>query len=146
MNSLSTQRARIGLATRGTGSIPGRLAAGILAMVLGACATVSAPRTPEAMVKERAQARWDALVKNEFNTAYGYLSPGSRSIISAPDYAGTLRRGFWKSATVEKVECGSAQSCEVTATIEYEFSGMRTKTPLRETWIRDGSEWWYVQK
>ena len=98
------------------------------------------------MVKERAQARWDALVKGDLNAAYGYLSPGSRSIISASDYAGTIRRGFWKAAKVEKVECGSAQSCEVFATIEYEFSGMRTKTLLRETWIRDGSEWWYLQK
>ena len=145
MNSLSTQRAQSGLATLGTRHIPGCLAAGILALVLGGCATV-APRTPEAMVKERAQARWDAMVKSDFNTAYGYLSPGSRSVITASDYASSLRRGFWKAATVEKVECGSAQSCDVSATIEYEFSGMRTKTPLRETWIRDGSEWWYVQK
>jgi hypothetical protein len=105
-----------------------------------------APKTPEATIKERAQARWDALVQGDFNKAYGYLSPGSRSVMSASEYAGTLRRGFWKSATVEKVECGSAQSCDVAATIEYEFMGRQTKTPLRETWIRDGSEWWYLQK
>jgi hypothetical protein len=97
-------------------------------------------------VKERAQARWDAIVKGDFNAAYGYLSPGSRSVVSAQDYATSLRRGFWKSATVEKVECGSAQSCESSATIEYEIMGRRTKTPLREYWIRDGSEWWYLQK
>jgi hypothetical protein len=104
------------------------------------------PRTPEATVKERAQARWDALVKGDFNAAYGYMSPGSRSVTSAADYASTLRRGFWKSAVVEKVQCGSAQSCDAAVTIEYEFMGVRTKTPLRETWIRDGSEWWYLQK
>ena len=134
MNSLSTQQ-----------RILRPLAAGILAVVLGGCAGV-APKSPEAAVKERAQARWDALVKNDFTAAYGYLSPGSRSVVTASDYAASLRAGFWKSATVEKVECGSPQSCEVGATIEYEFSGRRTKTPLRETWIRDGSEWWYLQK
>jgi hypothetical protein len=117
---------------------------GVLAIVLCGCAAV-APRS-ETVVKERAQARWDALVKGDFNAAYGYMSPGSRSVTSATDYASGLRRGFWKSAVVEKVECGSAQSCDVSATIEYEFMGMRTKTPLRETWIRDGSEWWYLQK
>jgi hypothetical protein len=121
-----------------------RLVAGVLAIVLCACAAV-APRS-ETVVKERAQARWDALVKGDFNAAYGYLSPGSRSVTTATDYSAGLRKGFWKSAAIDKVECGSAQSCEVFATIEYEFSGMRTKTPLRETWIRDGSEWWYLQK
>jgi hypothetical protein len=128
----------------GANRILGRLAAGILAIVLCGCAGL-APR-PEATVKERAQARWDALVKGDFNAAYGYLSPGSRSVTSATDYASGLRRGFWKSAVVDKVECGSALSCDVSATIEYEYMGMRTKTPLRENWIRDGSEWWYLQK
>ena len=145
LNSLSTQRAGNGLASLGVNRIPARLAAGILVIGLWSCAAV-APRPAEAIVKERAQARWDALVKSDFSAAYGYLSPGSRSVISAPDYAASLRAGFWKSAVVDKVECGSAQSCDVGATIEYEFMGRRTKTPLRETWIRDGSEWWYVQK
>jgi hypothetical protein len=86
------------------------------------------------------------LVKGDLNAAYGYLSPGSRSVLTATDYAAGIRRGFWKAATVEKVECRSAQSCDVSATIEYEFMGKRTKTPLLETWIRDGSEWWYLQK
>ena len=145
MNRLLTQRAVFALATHGANRIPGRLAAGILAIALCACAGV-APRSADVIVKERAQARWDALVREDFNTAYGYLSPGSRSVTSATDYAASLRRGFWKSAVVEKVECGSAQSCDVNATIEYEFMGRRTKSPLRETWIRDGSEWWYLQK
>jgi len=145
LNSLSTQRAEIGLATPGANRIPTRLAAGILAVVLCGCAGV-APRSAETIVKERAQARWDALVRSDFNAAYGYLSPGSRAITSVTDYAASLKRGFWKSAVVDKVECGSAQSCEVSATIEYEFRGARTKTPLRESWIRDGSDWWYLQK
>ena len=144
MNRLSTHRAHGGLGSHGAKSIPARLATVVLAIVLSGCASI-APR-PEAVVKERAQARWDALVKSDFNAAYGYLSPGSRSVTTATDYAAGLRRGFWKSAAIDKVECGTEQSCDVSATIEYEFNGIRTKTPLRETWIRDGSEWWYLQK
>ncbi len=144
MNSLSTQLAPFGRVNGITGG-PGRLAAVVFAAVLVGCAGV-APRSDEAVVKQRAQARWDALVKGDFNAAYGYFSPGSRSVMSAMDYALSLRRGFWKSAVIEKVECGSAQSCEVSATIEYELKGLRTKTPLRESWIRDGSEWWYLRK
>jgi hypothetical protein len=145
LNSLSTKRARSRLGSQGTRRISGHLAVGVLALLLGSCATVT-PRAPEATVKERAQARWDALVQGDFNKAYEYLSPGSRSVVTATDYTGNLRRGFWKAARVEKVECGSAQSCDVEATIEYELKGRRTKTPLRETWVKDGSEWWYLQK
>lgn len=145
MNSLSTQQALFGRTLQGVNGVPGRLAAGVLAVVLVSCAGV-APRSDDAVVKQRAQARWDALVKGDFNAAYGYFSPGSRSVMSATDYASSLRRGFWKSAVVDKVECGSAQSCDVSATIEYEYMGLRTKTPLRESWIRDGSEWWYLQR
>ena len=37
-------------------------------------------------------------------------------------------------------------ACETQLAIEYEFQGKRIKTPLRETWIREGTDWWYVQK
>jgi hypothetical protein len=122
-------------------------AAGVLAVALvglTACAALDR-RPPEAIVKERSQARWDALVKSDVKAAYGYLSPGSRTITTPEAYEGGIRKGFWKSATVDKVECAQ-QKCDVDATIEYEFQGRRTKTPLRETWIQEGSNWWYVQK
>lgn len=145
MNRLSTQWAVKAPASNGANGMMRRLSVVALAAVLGGCAAV-APSTSEEAIKRRAQARWDAMVKNDFNAAYGYLSPGSRSIITAPEYVASLRPGFWKSAVVERVECGSPQSCDVAATIEYEHLGRRTKTPLRETWIREGQEWWYLRK
>ena len=145
MNSLSTQRVVKPLELRGVKGMMGRISVGLVAALVCSCAVV-APRSPEETVKGKAQARWDALVKGDFNAAYGHMSPGSRSIITAPEYAASLRAGFWKSAVVDKVECGSAQSCDVSATIEYEYLGRRTKTPLRETWIREGQDWWYLRK
>jgi hypothetical protein len=109
------------------------------------CAAMK-PATPEEVVRQRAQARWDALVKWDIKTAYGFLSPGSRATTTPEAYAASLREGFWKSATVTKVECASADSCDADAIIEYDFQGRRTKTPLRETWIREGSEWWYLRR
>lgn len=103
-------------------------------------------RDDDVMVKERAQARWDALVKGEMRTAYQYLSPSSRATMTADAYAGSVRQGFWKSAKVDSVKCATNDNCEAQVTIEYEYQGRRTKTPLRETWIREGSEWWYLQR
>ncbi len=117
----------------------------VVAVFLGgisACATVGGG-SPGDAVRERAQARWDDLVRGDYQAAYRFLSPGSRQVRSEKDYVNSLRPGFWKSAKVDKVECEAAR-CEVEAMIEYEFQGRRTKTPLRETWIHEGSDWWYV--
>jgi len=121
------------------------LVVSLCASVVAGCAILDS-RSPEQVVQERAQQRWDELVKGDLRKAYGYLSPGSRSVMSPEAYEGSIKRGFWKSAKVDKVECATPQSCDAAVTIEYEFQGRRTKTPLRETWIKEGSEWWYLQK
>lgn len=145
MNSLSTQWALKRPVLLSVKCGLSRVIVAVVAVAMLGCAGM-APRSAETIVKEKAQARWDALVRGDINAAYGYMSPGSRSVITATDYAASVRSGFWKSAVVEKVECGSAQSCDVAATIEYEYQGRRTKTPLQEAWIREGSEWWYLRK
>ena len=142
MNSLSTQHdgKRVWFA------VPISKAILMSALVgIAACASID-QRGPEEGVVKRAQERWDALVKGDLKTAYGYLSPGSRSVMDLANYESTVRRGFWKSAKVDKAVCAVQQSCEVYVTIEYEFRGGLTKTPLRETWIQEGPDWWLVQK
>jgi hypothetical protein len=147
LNSLSTHKGVKPVWISGVSRIAGVVLSVLVAAAVGlaGCAAVK-PRSAEEIVKERAQARWDALVKGDTGAAYGYMSPASRSITSPEAYARSLRAGFWKSAVVDKIECRSAQSCDALATIEYEHSGRRTKTPLRETWIFEGSEWWYLHK
>ena len=145
MNSLSTHYGSRAASSLGlVRNLAGFFMVVTLSGILG-CAAVK-PAAPEEVVKERAQARWDALVKGDTKTAYGFLSPGSRAALTPEGYAASMRAGFWKSATVTKAECATAESCEAHATIEYEFQGRLTKTPLRETWIREGSEWWYLQR
>jgi len=123
--------------------------AGVVAMVsvvLAGCATVAQGPAPEAVVKDRAQARWNALVQGDVKTAYEYYGPGTRQTLSLADYAAGIKIGFWKSVAVDKVECASADRCEVWTTIEYEHHGMRVKSPSRETWIKEGSDWWLVRR
>jgi hypothetical protein len=121
------------------------LVATFLLSALAACGTLDL-RDDEVVVKERAQARWDALVKGDFRAAYDYLSPGSRGVLTPEAYAGSLRTGFWRTAKVDSVTCATKDNCEAHVTIEYEYQGRRTKTPLTETWIREGSQWWYLQR
>ena len=121
------------------------LVAALLLSASAGCATLDL-RDDDVVVKQRAQARWDALVKGDTKAAYEYLSPGSRAALGLDAYAGSLRMGFWKSAKVDSVTCATKDNCEAHVTIEYEFQGRRTKTPLTETWIREDSQWWYLQR
>ncbi len=99
----------------------------VVVVAVAACAALDR-RTPSEVVKERAQARWDALMKDDIPAAYKYLSPGSRSVTSLEQYTASIRRGFWKSVVVHEAAC-ETDSCEVQANIEYEFQGRRIKTP-----------------
>jgi len=124
----------------------GRLLSAFVLLVAVAGCVAMKPRTAEEVVKERSQARWDALVKGDVKRAYTFLSPGSRAVLTSESYATSIRVGFWKSAQVERVVCEKQETCEAHVTIEYQFRAQRIKTPLRETWIREGTDWWYVQR
>ncbi|HET7728896.1 MAG TPA: hypothetical protein VFK48_02575 [Usitatibacter sp.] len=121
------------------------LAALVFLVAVAGCAVLN-PRTADEEVKARAQQRWDALVKGDLKAAYALMSPGSRAATTYESYVTSIRVGFWKSARVERVVCESKEACEAHVTIEYEFRSQRIKTPLRETWIREGTDWWYVKR
>lgn len=118
----------------------------VVLSLLAGCASVSQGGAPEAVVQNRAQTRWNALVQGDLEKAYGFYGPGTRSTLSFADFKAGLRQGFWKSVTVDKVVCPAPDRCDVSTTIEYEHRGMRIKTPSRETWIREGSDWWLVRR
>ena len=142
MNRLSTQRPVTAGVLNVFRVLLRRVALMGMVVAVAACATLDR-RPASEVVKERAQARWDALVKGDISAAYKYASPGSRSVTSLEQYTASIRRGFWKSVVVHDAVC-ETDSCEVDATIEYEFQGRRIKTPYKEKWIREGSSWWYV--
>jgi hypothetical protein len=118
---------------------------GIAGMVLIAagCAMIDSRPAPE-VVKERAQARADAIVGVDLKAAYGFFTPTARKDLTYQAFATSTVPGFWKMATVDKVECTREDLCYASLTVEYEHKGMHVKTPLRESWIREGNEWWYA--
>lgn len=114
-------------------------------MVATACATLDSRPAP-VVVKERAQARWNALVGGDSKAAYAYLTPTTRATLKYEDYAANVKTGFWKAVTVDSVDCKKEDVCNASVTIEYEHKGGRVKTPLQETWIQEGRNWWYAVK
>ena len=129
-----------------------RVAALLLASLLFAsCSTIS---TSESEVPSRAQARWDALLKGDYEVAYEYLSPGYRSSVSRVDYEvdWRSRRVNYESAQYKSHECDE-DACTVKIFIGFNVpqpvAGVpefRSTRMLEETWIQSDGEWWYLPK
>ena len=117
-----------------------------VALLAGCAAMAPDNRPPEEVVKARAQARWDALLKEDYATAYSYLGPGSRAVNSMEAYKAAVPKNFYKAAQVHSVVCETPESCMVDVRVDYLFRGSRIKTPLAETWIKQEGNWWFVLK
>lgn len=111
-------------------------------------ATASAvPTTVEAkqaLVRQRATARWDLLIKGDFDAAYQYMSPGSRQTTSVESYKLNIRHNAFRAIDMESVTC-DGDACTVKLKLTYDHPRMKgIVTPVVESWIVDGSQAWYV--
>lgn len=122
----------------------------VLGAALAGCAI--APKKPEDAVRERAQARWDALLKGDLQRAYGYISPGGRAVVPYETYRGRIGAAVtWQSAQVTSVTCETLEKCSVRVNLTY-LPAMRRSAigtierSLDETWVLDAGQWWFVYR
>lgn len=93
---------------------------------------------------ERASARWQAMVKGDWEGAYAYLSPGSREVTPLTRFQSRSRVVQYRAAKVEKVTC-EAEVCKVAVSLTYDHTVMKgVVTPLEETWLIEGGQAWMV--
>jgi hypothetical protein len=131
------------------------IAAGAVAtMALGGCAGIagfgiskdSDPAAKQKVVAQRAEARWQSLIKGDLDAAYAYLSDGSKATTPLDVYKAKTRPGMWRQAKVEKVEC-EAEVCKVEMQITFDHKLMKgIQTPLNESWIIEKGSAWYVYR
>ena len=71
------------------------------ALALAGCAALQ-PKTPEEIVTQRVEARWDALIKGDFPAAWAYTQPAYRAIVIANAAAAlTLTGRNWAQALAD---------------------------------------------
>jgi outer membrane murein-binding lipoprotein Lpp len=126
------------------------LAVVVAGLVVAGCASLNADSAPEAkqkVVTERAQARWQALIKGDVDAAYAYLSPASKKVTPLTVYAGTIKPAItWRDVKVDKVDC-AAEVCKVQLSLTYDAKLMKgITTPLWESWIIEDGTAWYVYR
>ena len=121
----------------------------LLATLVSACATT---QTSKSDIKQRAQARWDAVLTGDYDTAYSFYSPGYRSSHSRVDFeiALRVRRVRWNSAEVQESSC-DADVCKVVTRVGYTVAGAvpgvpvwKNKKDIKESWVRTQGQWWYL--
>ena len=122
-----------------------------IAVNLVGCGTVATPpvaveNSAEAtskIVLERAQLRWNSLLKADMAAAYQFISPGGRLLMTAEQYRPRVNATFWRGARAEKAVC-AAETCDVSVLVDIFVEGVKTTVPVKETWILDAGKWWFV--
>lgn len=110
----------------------------------GGSAALASPEAAKAAVTARAGARWEALVKNDLDRAYTFLSPASREVTSLEKYKATARRRQFRDGKVDSVTC-EADACRVRVLVTYDHPKMKgITTPVVESWIIVDGQAWYV--
>ena len=127
------------------------LIAALAAAFLAGCAAMGggAGDASEAAVKERAQMRWDALIKGSYEGAYKLTPPSYRAIYTADQYrskfGGALK---WTGAEALSAEC-QAEKCVVVVNVSVRpmargRAGAPVTTAINETWVKEDGQWWFV--
>jgi hypothetical protein len=117
-----------------------------MALVSG-CATTDV-NTPEAAVRERAQAWLDALMAFDIDGIYSFTSPAYQSAHSAGYYSRNYAgRNMWKSAELGDIGCDGAEEfalCKVKVIVTYRGFLMEEDmtSELTETWVNMGGIWY----
>jgi hypothetical protein len=131
----------------------------VVAVAVAACAGMggvnkdSPPDVKVAAVKERAQARWQALIKGDLDAAYAFMSPGSKAATTIEQYRRQIKPGLWRAITVDSVEC-EVELCSARLTLTYDIPRGRmsprpipgVETPIAERWIIENGSVWFVYR
>ena len=134
-----------------------RIGGAVVALAVAAgCATMGGltkdtpPDVKAAAVKERSNARWQALIKGDKDAAYAYLSPGTRELVTVEQYRGRVQTGGFRSVQIDKVNC-ETETCMVELMLTYDYLPSRgvtqakgVTTYVQETWVLEKGQAWFA--
>ena len=120
-------------------------------LALAACAGMQS-QPPEEQVRSLADKRWQALLAQDYSTAYNSLTPSYRKIKSLEAYQTMQKSIPFKriSAKVMKVECAE-EKCSARVALEgtpvgaFGYKGTVT-SGVEETWVLEGGQWWFLEQ
>ncbi len=119
----------------------------LLSIGLSAC---SEKIPPEEAVKQRVLARWDIRKAGKVEGLYDYLSPAIKQTVSRYNYEGRFGTNItYTHVKITDISCNKtddkpADVCQVKVYVSTKTKDFISGSPLKETWILEGDQWWLV--
>lgn len=132
--------------------------AGVATLLIPGCATLEPEdsekwRTSQRpILKERAEGRWGALMKGDYEKVYSFTSPEYRAVVDLQQYRAKYGRVVdWRMARVADISYDGPTVATVSVEVTYRTSvpglageSIETKSLIPEKWIYRNREWWYT--
>lgn len=110
-------------------------------------------QTQQALLKQRATARWDALIRKDFKAAYAFNSPSYRELYSLDSFRSRFgQKVAWRRIEVVDAVLKGEDAATVGLYLYFGYSHPQAektfemKTYIQETWVRVDGQWWYLLK
>lgn len=120
------------------------------AVLLAGCAVV--PNKPEDIVRDRAQQRWEALIRGDTAAAWRLHGHAWRTLNPLASWQARLAPNIeWREGQVKSVQCDRdpVARCVVRVLVRYRIRDDASVGPvlereLVEAWVQSEGSWWHV--
>ena len=118
----------------------------LVSLLLAACATIAPVAEPQVLVRDRATARWQALLARDFAKAYTFTTPTVKKNMTEQAYKDQFVSSQWLDAEVVGVTCAQPAICVARVRLEVKVILPRTSmnkitTHFDETWLLEDGQW-----
>lgn len=147
---------------RASGARAWRRAGGGISIIAGCLMLLIAAAQADAQAHEQAlqqrvEARWDALLERDYESAYAFFSPTYRAVFSLEQFMRGQQTGLpVVDAEVAEIKIGDpndgSEISRATAVVNVAYQASLSESvgmtdiinTYREQWLRRDGEWWYV--
>jgi len=114
---------------------------------------VVAPAADEAALKERVQARWQALIERNFDAAYLFETPAYRAIYAPSQFQSKINGSLeWRTIDVKQIDYDGPDVARIQLEVAYRYAEPEKGGPVYdltqtiwENWLRKDGQWWHQQ-
>jgi hypothetical protein len=118
-----------------------------------AAPATEAVQTQRAVLEQRVTAKWDALIRKDFATAYSFASPSYRKLYSLDAFKSSFgNKVGWQRIEVVNVDFKGGDAATVGINLHFVYHPPQAENPLnmktyvQESWVRVDGQWWYLMK
>lgn len=119
----------------------------LIGWLIAGCSAVN--KSSAEYVRERANLRWQALIKKDWDAAYQFELPAYRQTHDVGQYMAKFGKTLqWKSVKIDSaVVNAESNTADVALTITLDVmmpgvGNMQTNSEIRERWLKQDDEWW----